>query len=90
MIVGTFAITLPAALRLANAHPLDIAVASERLQIALAQQQRANVLWLPAITLGADYAPARRAHPGTLSGCYHDESQFRPDGRGSDGCGAVG
>ena len=57
-----FALTLSAALRLANANPLDIAVATERLQIALAQQQRANVLWLPSINLGVDYA----RHDGRL------------------------
>ncbi len=48
-------ITLPAALQLANARPLDIAAASERTRVALAQLQRAHVLWLPTIYLGFDY-----------------------------------
>lgn len=52
----TLPINLPTALHLANASPLDIAVAMERLQIASAQQDRAKVLWLPNISMGADYA----------------------------------
>lgn len=48
-------INLPAALKLANARPLDVALASERIQVALAQLERAKVLWLPTIYLGADY-----------------------------------
>jgi outer membrane protein TolC len=48
-------INLPTALRLANARPLDIALASQRIQIALAGLDRAKVLWLPTIYLGADY-----------------------------------
>jgi outer membrane protein TolC len=50
-----FQINLPAALKLADATPLDIAVAAERLQAAAAQLQRANVLWLPSISVGVDY-----------------------------------
>jgi outer membrane protein TolC len=41
---------------LANGNPIDIAVACERLQIALAQYERAKVLWLPTIDFGVDYA----------------------------------
>jgi outer membrane protein TolC len=52
----TLPITLPAALKLANGNPIDIAVACERLQVALAQHERARVLWLPTIDFGADYA----------------------------------
>src|SRR5262245_52417766 len=48
------AITLPAALQLANVRPLDIAAASERTRVALAQLQRSQVLWLPTIYLGFD------------------------------------
>jgi len=48
-------INLPTALQLANARPLDIAVASERINAAAAALQRANVLWLPTIYLGVDY-----------------------------------
>ena len=49
-------INLPTALQLANVRPLDIAVASQRLQVAAAQLDRANVLWLPTILVGVDYA----------------------------------
>ena len=48
-------INLPTALQLANARPLDIALAAERIQAAAAQLERARVLWLPTIYLGADY-----------------------------------
>jgi outer membrane protein TolC len=51
----TLPINLPTALRLAGVNPLDIALASERLQQAEAELQRAQVLWLPTIFLGADY-----------------------------------
>jgi outer membrane protein TolC len=50
-----FPINLPSALQLANARSLDIAVASERIQVAAAQLQRANVLWLPTLLFGVDY-----------------------------------
>jgi outer membrane protein TolC len=49
-------INLPTALKLAKARPLDIALASRRLEIAQAQLDRASVLWLPSIYLGVDYA----------------------------------
>jgi outer membrane protein TolC len=48
-------INLPTALQLGNANALDIAVASQRIRVAAAQLQRAQVLWLPALQLGADY-----------------------------------
>jgi hypothetical protein len=51
----TLPINLPTALRLAGVNPLDIALASERWQEAEAELQRAQVLWLPTIFLGADY-----------------------------------
>lgn len=51
----TLPINLPTALRLAGVNPLDTALASERLQQAEAELQRAQVLWLPTIFLGADY-----------------------------------
>jgi outer membrane protein TolC len=48
-------INLPTALQLANVKPLDIAIASERIRLAVAQLERAEVLWLPTIYLGTDY-----------------------------------
>src|SRR5262245_29632005 len=42
-----YPINLPTALQLANARPLDIALATERTQAAAAQLDRARVLWLP-------------------------------------------
>jgi outer membrane protein TolC len=48
-------INLATALRLANAQPIDIAVASQRIRLAAAQLERANVLWLPTLYLGVDY-----------------------------------
>src|SRR5258708_39964746 len=48
-------INLPTALTLANAQPLDIALASERVRLAAAQLDRAKVLWLPNLIWGVDY-----------------------------------
>lgn len=55
-------INLPTALKLANAQPWDIQIAEQRLEAARAQLDKANVLWLPTIVLGADYA----RHDGQL------------------------
>jgi outer membrane protein TolC len=48
-------INLPTALQLANVRPLDIAVASERIRLAVATLERAQVLWLPTVYAGVDY-----------------------------------
>ena len=48
-------ISLPAALRLTDAGAWDIIIATQQLQVAAAQLQGANVLWLPTITSGFDY-----------------------------------
>ncbi|MBI2803367.1 MAG: TolC family protein [Planctomycetes bacterium] len=48
-------INLPTALQLAGANPLDIALASQRVNAAQAELQRAKVLWLPTIYFGVDY-----------------------------------
>jgi outer membrane protein TolC len=48
-------INLPTALQLAGVRPLDIAVASRRIQVAAAQLEAAQVLWLPTLYLGVDY-----------------------------------
>jgi outer membrane protein TolC len=48
-------INLPTALQLAGTSPVDIALASERIQAAVAQLDRARVLWLPTIQFGGDY-----------------------------------
>lgn len=48
-------ITLPAALKLADAQAWDIIIATQQLQVAVAQLQGANVLWLPTLQFGTDY-----------------------------------
>ncbi len=48
-------IDLPTALALTSANPLDIQIAGERLRAATAALDRAKVLWLPNIGVGADY-----------------------------------
>ena len=48
-------ISLPAALRLANAEAWDITIAVQQMQIAAAQLEGANVLWLPTLVAGVDY-----------------------------------
>jgi outer membrane protein TolC len=49
-------IDLPTALRLAGVQPLDIAAAARQIQVAAAQLRQAQVLWLPTVYLGTDYA----------------------------------
>jgi outer membrane protein TolC len=48
-------INLAAALQLAGARPIDIALAAERIRVAAAQLERADVLWLPTLLVGGDY-----------------------------------
>jgi outer membrane protein TolC len=48
-------INLPTALQLAGVRPIDIGLASERIRLAAAQLERAEVLWLPTIYVGTDY-----------------------------------
>jgi outer membrane protein TolC len=48
-------INLPTALQLAGVRPIDIGLASERIRLAAAQLNRAQVLWLPTVYLGVDY-----------------------------------
>lgn len=49
-------INLPTAFQLAHARPLDIQIAEQRLEAARAQLDKANVLCLPTLVLGADYS----------------------------------
>jgi outer membrane protein TolC len=51
----SYPINLPTALQLADARPIDISVATARIQVAAAQLQQAHALWLPTIYLGSDY-----------------------------------
>jgi outer membrane protein TolC len=48
-------ISLPNALKLADAQAIDIALAAQQIQVAIAQLERAKVLWLPTIYVGVDY-----------------------------------
>jgi outer membrane protein TolC len=48
-------INLPTALQLANARAVDVAAAAERVRVAAAVLEQAQVLWLPTVTLGGDY-----------------------------------
>lgn len=48
-------INLATALRLAHARPIDVAIASQRIQQAAAQLDKARVLWLPTVDVGVDY-----------------------------------
>jgi outer membrane protein TolC len=48
-------INLPAAFQLGGVNAVDIAAAAERIRIAAAALQQAEVLWLPTITMGGDY-----------------------------------
>lgn len=48
-------ISLPTALELTQASPLDIQIADERIRASAAQYDRARVLWMPNINSGVDY-----------------------------------
>ncbi|MBX7103630.1 MAG: TolC family protein [Gemmataceae bacterium] len=48
-------ITLPAALRLADAQALDIQIAQQKVAAAGAVYDRARVLWVPNLQIGGDY-----------------------------------
>src|SRR5437899_1072508 len=48
-------INLATALRLANAQPLDIVVAQQRVEAANAQLDRTRAYWLPTLFTGVDY-----------------------------------
>jgi outer membrane protein TolC len=48
-------INLPTALQLANVRAADVSAAAERIRAAGAALRKAEVLWLPTITLGGDY-----------------------------------
>jgi outer membrane protein TolC len=61
-------ISLPSALQLADVQPMDIAIAAQRLQVAAAQLEQANVAWLPTIYLGTDYY----RHDGTIQSTAGD------------------
>ena len=56
------------ALRLSNGRPLLIAAAQARVQIAAAQAEKANVLWLPNLNTGMDYI----RHTGGTQGTTGD------------------
>ena len=55
-------ITLPMALALSGANPVDIQIADERVRAAAARLDRANVRWLPNINFGVNYS----RHDGQL------------------------
>lgn len=48
-------IDLPTALGLADASPIDVRIAGERLKVAAAEYDRAKVAWLPNLGLGVEY-----------------------------------
>src|SRR6266849_5886582 len=64
-------INLPTALQLAGVRPIDVGLASERIRLAAAQLERAQVLWLPTINLGVEYSRHDgqiQETPGTVFG----------------------
>jgi outer membrane protein TolC len=50
-----YPITLAVALELANARPLDVAIAARQVEAAVYQYDRAKLLWVPNLVLGGDY-----------------------------------
>jgi outer membrane protein TolC len=53
--VKVLPISLPAALQLADARAIDVAIASAQVRVAVAQLDRARVLWLPTVYAGVGY-----------------------------------
>ena len=51
-----FPINLATAFQLAGVQPIDVAVASQQIQVAASQLTQANLLWLPTIMIGPDYS----------------------------------
>ena len=50
-----YPISLPVALQLAGSHPLDVAAAARMVDLAAYQFRRSQLLWIPNLSLGADY-----------------------------------
>lgn len=48
-------VNLATALQLAGAQPLDVQIAARQVQVAAAVYDRAKLLWVPNLVLGADY-----------------------------------
>jgi outer membrane protein TolC len=48
-------INLATALRLANAQPIDVQIAGRQVELAAASYDRARLLWVPNLIMGADY-----------------------------------
>lgn len=72
-------INLATALQLANVRAVDVAAAATRIQIAAARLEQAQVLWLPSITVGGDYARHDgqiQSSDGTISNNSHDSVMF--------------
>jgi outer membrane protein TolC len=59
-------INLPTALQLANVRAVDVVAAAERIQVAAAQLDQAQVLWIPSLTMGGDYG----RHDGTTQDAF--------------------
>jgi outer membrane protein TolC len=65
-----YPISLPAALKLANARAWDISIAERQLQIAVAQHEGAKAMWIPSLIGGTAYAHhdgPLQANDGTVS-----------------------
>lgn len=82
-------INLPTALQLANVRAVDIAAAAERIQIAAAALEQAQVLWLPTITLGGDYFRHDGKQQDTLGNVFDNSRSGLMLGAGS-GIGSAG
>jgi outer membrane protein TolC len=50
-----YPISLPVVLELANARPLDVAIAAKQVEAAVYQYDRAKLLWVPNLVVGGDY-----------------------------------
>jgi outer membrane protein TolC len=50
-----YPINLATALQLANARPLDVAIAARQVEVAAAALDRARYAWLPTVLAGGDY-----------------------------------
>jgi len=75
-------INLATALYLSNARPLVIAFAQNSVEIAAAQLQRANVLWLPNFNAGINYYHHEGGDQTTLGQIITDTKSYFAAGAG--------
>jgi outer membrane protein TolC len=79
----TLPVNLATALQLANVRAVDIAVAAERVRVAAAVLEQAQVLWLPTVTVGGDYNRHDGRNQDTLGNVFDNNRSSMMLGAGT-------